>query len=80
MLDMMNGGQGGWIMSSGMWLFSILFWILIIAGVVFIIRWLMEGKATTNINESPLDILKRRYANGEIDRDSFEQMKRDIEG
>jgi putative membrane protein len=80
MLDMMNGGQGGWIMGSGMWPFSILFWILIIAGVVFITRWLMEGKAATGINESPLDILKRRYANGEIDRDSFEQMKRDIEG
>jgi putative membrane protein len=30
-------------------------------------------------NESPLDILKRRYASGEITREQFEQMRRDIE-
>ena len=29
--------------------------------------------------ESPLDILKRRYAGGEITREQFEQMRRDIE-
>lgn len=34
-----------------------------------------EGRA----DESPLDILKRRYARGEITREQFEQMRRDIE-
>ena len=80
MMDMMSNGQGGWMMGYGMWPLSILFWILIIAGVVLIIRWLMEGKEASNLNESALDILKKRYARGEIDQDTFEQMKRDIEG
>jgi len=77
---MMNNWAGGWMM-GGMWLSSILFWILIIAGVVLIVRWLtardMQGKVSPA--ESPLDILKMRYAKGEIDKETFGTMKRDIE-
>lgn len=79
MLDMMNSGNGVGMM-SGMWLVSSLFWILIIAGVVLLVRWLTErrGEEKTFLPESPLDILKKRYAKGEIDKDAFEQIKRDI--
>jgi len=73
MMDMMNYDHGGWWM-GGMWFFSLLFWILVIAGAVFIVRWLRER----GHEESPLDILKKRYASGKIDRDTFEQMKKDI--
>lgn len=81
MMDMMNYGHGGWTM-GGMWLLSILFWILIIAGVVLIVRWMTERYSQGKISaaESPLDILKKRYARGEIDRETFEKMRRDIEG
>ncbi len=77
---MMNSEAGGWMM-GGMWLLPILFWILIIAGVVLIIRWLTarEGPGRTVPAESPLNIVKTRYANGEIDKETFETIKQDIE-
>ncbi len=68
-------------MMGGMWFFSLLFWILIIAGAVFIVRWLMErNRKVSSPTESALDVLKKRYARGEIDQDTFERMKRDIDG
>ncbi|MDE2309501.1 MAG: SHOCT domain-containing protein [Betaproteobacteria bacterium] len=76
---MMSNGAGGWMM-GGMWPLSILFWILIIVGVVLIARWLMArgGQGKASPAESPIDILKTRYAKGEIDKEAFETMKRDI--
>ncbi len=77
---MMGSGYDNGMM-GGMWFFSLLFWILIIAGVVFIVRWLTErNRDISPPTESALDVLKKRYARGEIDRDTFEQMKRDIKG
>ena len=75
----MNNGAGGW-MIGGMWPLSVLFWILIIVGVVLIIRWLTarDGQGKASPAESPLHILKTRYAKGEIDKATFETMKRDI--
>jgi len=68
----MNMMNNGWMM-GGMGLLNILFWILIIAGAVLIVQWLSErGK------ESPLEILKKRYAKGEIDSVAFERMKKDL--
>lgn len=78
---MMNSLQGSGMM-GGMWLLSIFFWILIIAGVVLVVRWLIErnGQGKTSLPESSFDLLKKRYARGEIDRETFEKIKRDIEG
>lgn len=80
MMNMMNNGYGGWMM-GGMGLLSILFWALIIACVVLFVRWLSErnGGGKTSPAESPLDILKKRYAKGEIDRETFEKMKQDMD-
>ncbi len=80
MMDMMSHWPGWWMFSS-MWFFSILFLLLVIVGVMFIARWLLDrNDKESPAKESPLDILKRRYAQGEIDRDTFERMKRDIRG
>jgi putative membrane protein len=54
---------------------------LIILVLVFLARWLW-GSARSRPEEgrpdSPMDLLKRRYASGEIDREEFEQKKRDL--
>ena len=76
---MMNYDHGGWWM-GGMWFFPLLFWILVVAGVVFIVKWMRERGQETKPQESALDVLNKRYARGELDRETFEQMKKDIQG
>ena len=57
---------------GGMWIFTLLFWVLVIAGVVLLINWLRKQ----NTNESALEILKKRYARGEIDKETYERLKK----
>ncbi len=67
----MNGmGMSG---MGVLWPLFILFWILLIAGVVVVIGWLLRGRA-----DSPLEILRRRYARGEIDRETYIRMRREL--
>ncbi len=62
------------------WLMMLLFWILIIVGIVLVVRWFMDqGKPKgLRTEETALDVLKKRYASGEIDKEQFETMKRDL--
>jgi len=74
--------MSGWGMGYGFigWLMMLLFLILIIAAVVLGVRWFMnEGKLTGLRKEAtPLDILKKRYASGETDKEEFEAMKEEL--
>ena len=76
-----NVGTFGWGPGFG-WIVMILFWLLIIAGLIAIVKWLV-GTADTSASTPPAktarQILEERYARGEIDREEFEQKKRDIE-
>lgn len=56
---------------------AIVFWIGLIVGLVFLIKWLVSQPSAKS--ETPLEILKRRYAKGEITKEDFERMKRDLE-
>jgi putative membrane protein len=70
------GGMGwGWI-GLGM-VHMLLFWVLVILGIVVLTRWLAGGPRDKVLPRAT-DILKARYAKGEITREQFEQMKRDI--
>jgi len=79
---MLGWMMSGWGMGYGFfgWLMMFLFWILIIAAVVLGVRWFIyQGKLKgSSVEETPLDILKKRYASGEIDKEEFETMKRDL--
>ena len=71
-------GFGGGMMGIGM----LLFWGVIIAVIVLVVRgaggsWRSGGSER---EKSALDILRERYARGEIDRKEFEERKRDLGG
>jgi len=74
--------MSGWGMGYGFfgWLMMFLFWILIIAAVVLGVRWFIDqGKLKgSSVEETPLDILKKRYASGEINKEEFETMRRGL--
>ena len=68
--EMMGGfGMGfGWIL-----------WIAIIALIVFFLwQYLRQDKNLGNSKNSLLEILKQRYAKGEIDKEEYEEKKRDL--
>ena len=54
--------------------------ILLIVGVIAFAFW-TQGKApfSSQSNDSALDVLKKRYAKGEISKKEFESMKKDIQ-
>ncbi|MDO8207383.1 MAG: SHOCT domain-containing protein [Gallionella sp.] len=66
----------GW---GGMGFGMLLFWGLLIAAIVMLVKCSRGGGACGQRDKSALDILKERYARGEIERDEFEQKKRDLQ-
>lgn len=59
------------------WIFMIIFWGLVILGLIFFIRYLLSLPGARE-KESALEILKKRYAKGEINKEEFEQKKKDL--
>lgn len=68
---------GRWGMGFG-WILVIAFWVLIILGIVLFIKTIVRGDRNPGGHESAIEILRKRYARGEISREEFEKMKDDI--
>ncbi|MFW6284102.1 MAG: SHOCT domain-containing protein [Desulfosalsimonas sp.] len=86
------GRYGDWQMGPAMmggmgWfgaVFMIVFWVLVIIGLVLLIKWLLMqtrsgSSSASNAPSSALEILKERYARGEIDKNEFEEKKKDLQ-
>lgn len=67
---------------GGMWMFfHFLFWLLVVIGVILLIVWIVRqtsGREGGRGGETALDILKKRYAKGEISKEEYEKMKDDL--
>lgn len=84
---MMGYGYG---MGGFGWIGSLLFIALLVLGIVYLVRAVEPGRGNDRRHDRPredrelprqddaLRILRERYARGEIDRDEFEQRKKDL--
>jgi putative membrane protein len=70
---------GGWWMLFG-WLFMILFWAAIILLIIWLYKQIRgpEVKPGTT-GETATEILKKRYASGEITKEQYDEMKKELE-
>ena len=70
--DHMNWGWGGG--------FMMIFWIVLLAVLIYwIIRAAQRTGNPPSQSESALDILKKRYARGEISEEEFEEHKKELQ-
>lgn len=72
------GWGGGWGIFGVMHM--VLWWVLIVLGIAVLAKWLI-GAGTQERRakgSNALEILKERYARGEIGKDEFEQKKGDL--
>jgi putative membrane protein len=65
----------GWFGGMG-WISMLFFWGLVILLIIALIKWIMTPKTSSAL--SALEILKARYAKGEIDKQEFEIKKQDL--
>lgn len=66
----MGGGFG--------WFFGLIFWIFIIWLIVYLVRGGVAG--IMKGGESARDILDKRYAKGEITKEDYDRMKKELGG
>jgi len=74
----------GWGMGGLGWLGMLLFWALVVLGIIYLVRALLAGQQGGDASrpksdtDKALDILRERYAKGEIEQEEFEQRKRGL--
>lgn len=89
-----GGNYGGWApwscgwTGSGAWgwpgmILGIAFWVLVSMAILYLIRWIVQDTKRTRPPmpkvDSPMDILKMRYARGEISTEDFHRMGQELQ-
>ena len=74
------GYGAGWGWMIGGWIMMVVFWGLVIVGIVALFRAASNrgGCTEPEDNGTPVEILRRRYAAGELTKEQFEDIKRDV--
>jgi putative membrane protein len=72
----MWGYWGAW--GIGMMLMMLVFWGVVIVGIVLAIRWFASQGRDARPADTALDILRQRYARGDISKEEFDAKKRDL--
>ncbi len=73
------GMMGSWSMGGFGMILMMAFWVLLIVALIFLVRWLLASNKDEKLdNLSAVEILKQRYAKGEIDKTEFESIKRTL--
>ncbi len=75
-MHMWEIGSVGWGWMTLGWVLMVVFWGSVIWLVVWSISRVTEGRGSASA--TPLDIAKARYARGEITKEQFETLKRDL--
>jgi putative membrane protein len=75
-----SGGMGWGGMGWGGMIGMVVFWIVLIAAIVWAVTRLLPGRQApsgppSSGQESPEDILDRRYARGEIDLETYQAQR-----
>ncbi len=82
MWDYMQTYHGGWGMGWGWFGFPLmlLFWGILIFGIIMLVRFFGNSRGGGGATRTdPIDILKERYARGEISLEEYEERKRNLE-
>jgi putative membrane protein len=70
------------MMGGGMGIVMIIFWVVLIGALVLLISGVINGIRGSQANDDdlrkPLEILKQRYARGEIDKAEYEDKRRSL--
>ncbi len=75
----MDWGTMGGAMWVGMLVWGILGLVLIVLGILWLVRHLGPEERHRHLDRTSLGELEGRYARGEIDRETFLAIRRDLE-
>lgn len=75
--------EGGWFGGIGMMVIGFLGFVILVIGMIYVLKWFLpqinnQQQSKSIGSEDSLEILKKRYANGEINKQAFEDMKKDL--